>query len=48
MAERKLYISDLHLGHINVTKAGKDFDNRGFKDLDEMHDFITRSDTRQS
>lgn len=42
MAERKLYISDLHLGHINVTKAGKDFDNRGFKDLDEMHDFITR------
>ena len=38
---RKLYISDLHLGHINVTKAGKDFDNRGFKDLDEMHDFIT-------
>ena len=40
--ERKLYISDLHLGHINVTKAGKDFDNRGFKDLDEMHDMITK------
>ena len=39
---RKLYISDLHLGHINVTKAGKDFDKRGFKDLDEMHEFITR------
>lgn len=42
MAERKLYISDLHLGHINVTKAGKDFDNRGFRDLDEMHDLITK------
>ena len=40
--ERKLYISDLHLGHVNVTKSGKDFDNRGFKDLDEMHDFITK------
>ena len=39
---RKLYISDLHLGHINVTKAGKDFDNRGFKDLDEMHEYITK------
>ena len=42
MAEKKLYISDLHFGHINVTKSGKDFDNRGFKDLDEMHDFITK------
>lgn len=42
MAERKLYISDLHLGHINVTKSGKDFDNRGFKDLDEMHEIITK------
>lgn len=42
MTERKLYISDLHLGHINVTKAGKDFDGRGFKDLDEMHEFITK------
>ena len=39
---RKLYISDLHFGHINVTKKGKDFDNRGFKDLDEMHDYITK------
>jgi len=39
--ERKLYISDLHFGHINVTKAGKNFDNRNFRDLDEMHDFIT-------
>ena len=40
--ERKLYISDLHFGHVNVTRAGKDFDNRGFKDLDEMHDVITK------
>ena len=39
---RKLYISDLHLGHINVTKAGKDFDNRGFKDLNEMHEIIIK------
>ena len=42
MAERKLYISDLHLGHINVTKKGKNFDGRGFRDLDEMHEFITK------
>ena len=42
MTSRKLYISDLHFGHINVTKAGKDFDNRGFKDLNEMHDVITK------
>lgn len=39
---RKLYISDLHFGHTNVTKKGKDFDNRGFKDLDEMHEAITK------
>ena len=42
MAERKLYIADLHFGHINVTSAGKDFDKRGFKDIDEMHDAITK------
>ena len=42
MESRKLFISDLHFGHINVTKAGKDFDKRGFKDLDEMHDVITK------
>lgn len=36
------YIADLHFGHINVTKVGRDFDNRGFKDLDEMHEFITK------
>ena len=41
MSGRKLYIADLHLGHINVTKAGKDFDKRGFKDLNEMHEAIT-------
>ena len=40
--ERKLYISDLHLGHINVTKAGRDFDNRPFNDLAEMHETIKR------
>ena len=40
MTERKLYISDLHLGHVNVTRAGRDFDNRGFKNLDEMHKHI--------
>lgn len=39
---RKLYISDLHFGHVNVTKAGRDFDKRGFKDLNEMHDVITK------
>lgn len=42
MAERKLYIADLHFGHANMTKAGRDFDNRGFKDVDEMHDVITK------
>ena len=32
------YISDLHLFHKNVTRAGKDFDDRPFDDLDEMHE----------
>ncbi len=34
------YISDLHLFHKNVTRAGKDFDDRPFDDLDEMHALI--------
>lgn len=34
------YISDLHFGHVNVTKEGKDFDNRGFNNIEEMHDYI--------
>jgi len=42
MAERKLYIADMHFGHVNVTSAGKDFDNRGFKNLNEMHEVITK------
>lgn len=36
------YISDLHLNHKNVTKEGKDFDNRGFNTLKGMHDHIER------
>lgn len=39
---RNLYISDLHFGHTNITKAGTNFDNRPFKDLDEMNEFITK------
>lgn len=31
------YISDLHLFHKNVTRAGKDFDDRPFDNLEEMH-----------
>ena len=34
------YISDLHLFHKNVTRAGKDFDNRPFDNLEEMHSII--------
>lgn len=40
MEQRKLYISDLHLFHKNVTKAGKDFDKRPYMDLEEMHSDI--------
>lgn len=31
------YISDLHLFHKNVTREGKDFDDRPFDNLEEMH-----------
>ena len=34
------YISDLHLFHKNVTKAGRDIDGRPFNDLEEMHALI--------
>ena len=34
------YISDLHLFHKNVTRAGKDFDDRPFDDLEQMHTII--------
>ena len=36
----KYYISDLHLFHRNVTRAGKNFDDRPFDDLDEMHGVV--------
>ena len=31
------YISDLHLNHVNVTKAGRNFDNRPFETVEEMN-----------
>ena len=31
------YISDMHFFHKNVTKAGKNFDNRPFETVEEMH-----------
>lgn len=34
------YISDLHLFHNNVTKAGNNFDNRPFDNLEQMHETI--------
>lgn len=34
------YISDLHLFHKNVTRAGKDFDDRPFDNLVEMHSIV--------
>ncbi len=34
------YISDLHLFHNNVTRAGKKFDDRPFDDLEQMHTII--------
>lgn len=40
--QRKLYISDLHLFHKNVTKSGKNFDDRPYQDLDEMHEDLLK------
>lgn len=34
------YISDLHLFHKNVTRAGKNFDDRPFDNLEEMHSTV--------
>ena len=34
------YISDLHFFHKNVTDEGRNFDNRPFKTLEEMHEKI--------
>ena len=34
------YISDLHLNHVNVTKAGRNFDNRPFETVEEMNKTI--------
>lgn len=34
------YISDLHLFHKNVTRAGKAFDDRPFDNLEEMHSIV--------
>lgn len=42
MEQRKLYISDLHLFHKNVTKAGKNFDDRPYKDVEEMNNDILK------
>ena len=39
----KYYISDLHLNHKNVTAEGKNFDNRPFNTLDEMHEAILKN-----
>ena len=37
------YIADLHLNHKNVTVEGKNFDNRPFQTLDEMHEIIKKN-----
>lgn len=42
MNQRTLYISDLHLFHKNVTRAGKNFDNRPYKNIEEMNDDILK------
>lgn len=34
------YISDLHLFHKNVTKAGSNFDSRPFDNLEQMHETV--------
>ncbi len=36
----KYYIGDLHLFNKNVTKEGKNFDDRPFNNLEEMHSMI--------
>ena len=36
---KNFYISDLHIGHANVIK----FDNRPFKDVDEMFEILVRN-----
>lgn len=42
MEQRKLYISDLHLFHKNVTKAGKNFDDRPYENIEEMNEDILK------
>ena len=37
------YISDLHLFHKNVTKAGKGYDGRPFSGIEDMHDAIRKN-----
>lgn len=37
------YISDLHLSHKNVTKAGSNFDFRPFDNLEQMHETIKKN-----
>lgn len=34
------YISHLHLFYKNVTRDGKDFDNRPFENLEEMYSLV--------
>ncbi len=36
----KYYIGDMHLFHKNVTDEGTNFDNRPFKNLEEMHEYV--------
>lgn len=40
MEQRKLYIADLHLFHKNVTKSGRNFDNRPYETIEEMNEDI--------
>lgn len=42
MDQRKLYISDLHLFHKNVTMAGKNFDDRPYENVEEMNEDILK------
>lgn len=34
------YINDLHLFHKNVKRASKEFNNRPFENLEEMHNLV--------